>query len=1078
MQNIIELFSHDGLGPPLQGSYDPWLVALSVLVASLASLAALSVASRVGGATGWRSRWAWSGAGALSMGGGVWAMHFVGMLAFSLPCGVTYDVTGTLASMLPSIFASAVALRVVGIIDAIGIARKILAAVLIGAGIGSMHYAGMAAMQPDAIVRYSFGLFLLSVVVAVVLAFAALQVFAVLRRRLESEFCASCFAAPIMGLAIAGMHYTAMQASSFYPIDFVDDFGAGYSPTSSFALLVGGGSTLIGIIAVIASVAGRQWQLSNSLADEVARRQVLEKETEARRARLQAILDAVADAIVTIDRDGRILQWSAGAERIFGYLPDEIVGRCLTRLMPEPHRSSHPQYVDAFLNTGVAKIIGKGRELTGLRKDGSEFPLELTVSQVEDSDEVFFTGILRDITERKAAEAALVTAREEAEAANLAKSQFLATMSHEIRTPMNGVLGMASLLESTPLNSRQRRLLGNVSRSGMALLGIINNILDLAKIEAGKFELSPTVFHLREVIDDLCDLFAERCEQKGVELNCFVDEHLPLEIVGDPTRLRQILTNLVGNAVKFTEKGEILIDLSLQEERDDELTFVCKVKDTGIGIAPDDVGAVFKTFHQVDGSLTRSRGGTGLGLSITKVLVELMGGQISVTSESGVGSTFTFSATVGAVSPGRALVRPVIGQWNGMRLLLADRNPESARILQSYLESWGVVVTTADDLTVARSQFAGMISDHPENTAVVVDAKGYGDAAIAFADWCRTVDPRASVIALTSLDRYAVDDALAERDFAAILPKPVSASDLFNALAPMVTGAGARKRQGDDASAESARMFAGRVLIVEDNLVNQEVSIGMLENFGCAWDAAADGRQALQLAAEQHFDAILMDCEMPIMDGLEAARRIREIEAAGGTAARRVPIIALTAHALTEIRDECLAVGMDDFLTKPFSEQQLAQALARWMPPATMLAPEASRGGSAEVDDVQSPTNDADILDVETIRQLRNRDKLGMPSRFAKLVERFAEIGPELLDEIVSSAAEGDPERLWRAAHSLKSSSGALGALKLAERCAAIEAAARAGRIEEATELCDGLERDVAAVIDALRGVPALSPAA
>ena len=278
---------------------------------------------------------------------------------------------------------------------------------------------------------------------------------------------------------------------------------------------------------------------------------------------MQAIFDAVADAIVTIDKDGHIQQWSSGAQRIFGYAPEEVIGANLTILMPEPHRSRHAGYVGSFLKSRDPKIIGVGRELTAIRKDGLEFPIELTVSEVRSGEEAFFTGILRDITERKRVEAELIQARQQAEAANLAKSQFLATMSHEIRTPMNGVLGMANLLSSTALNDRQRRLVDNVSRSGQALLGIINDILDFAKIESGKFEFSSVPFEPRESIAEMAELFSERCSTKGLEFIYFVAEDVPAMLVGDPMRLRQILVNLVGNSVKFTERGEILVEVSL-----------------------------------------------------------------------------------------------------------------------------------------------------------------------------------------------------------------------------------------------------------------------------------------------------------------------------------------------------------------------------------------------------------------------------------------------------------------------------------------------------------------------------------
>ena len=525
-------------------------------------------------ATSWQSRWAWASAGAFSMGGGIWAMHFIGMLAFSLPCGVSYDPLGTLLSMIPGILASGVALQVISRVSTPGPTRLIIGAIFVGAGIGAMHYSGMAAMRPEAVLRYDPGTVAVSVIVAVVLAFISL---------------AGPFpAAPLFDVRHGGDRHRGVDSGAG-GVGHALHRDAGVAvlpdaqlrrpndvlPTTLLVLLITVITVLIAAIALVASIAGRQSELAAGLKDEVARRRALELEAEGGRARLQAIFDAVVDAIVTIDARGHIQQWSSGAQRIFGYAPDEVVGADLTILLPVPHRSRHDGYITSFLKTREAKIIGIGRELTAIRKDGTEFPIELAVSEVRNGDEVFFTSILRDITERKRAESELVRAREQAEAANLAKSQFLATMSHEIRTPMNGVLGMASLLATTSLNVRQRRLVENVSRSGQALLGIINDILDFAKIEAGKFDLSAVPFDPREAVAELTDLFSEPCAKKGLEFIYFVAEDVPAQLIGDPVRLRQILVNLVGNAVKFTDRGEILVEVSLlrneRRRRDAEL---------------------------------------------------------------------------------------------------------------------------------------------------------------------------------------------------------------------------------------------------------------------------------------------------------------------------------------------------------------------------------------------------------------------------------------------------------------------------------------------------------------------------
>ena len=616
-----------------------------------------------------------------------------------------------------------------------------------------------------------------------VLSFISLEVRFQLRRFLLNDTVATVAAAAILGLAVSGMHYTAMQASMFFPDATISLTGPGTSATLLVSLTTVI-SILIAAVALVASAAGYQSELAAGYKSEVARRRALEQEAEGGRARLQAIFDAVADAIVTIDRDGRIQQWSSGAQRIFGYAPEEIVGDDVTRLMPPSHRDHHAGHVRSFLTTRMAKIIGVGREMTAIRKDGSEFPIELTVSEVRDGDEVFFTGILRDITERERAKAELVRAREQAEAANRAKSQFLATMSHEIRTPMNGVLGMATLLASTELNDRQQRLLKNVTRSGQALLDIINDILDFAKIEAGKFELSSVPFDPREAIAELADLFSERCTRKGLEFVYFVSDDVPSELIGDPVRLRQILVNLVGNAVKFTERGEVVVEVSTRRNNADGVTLNFMVEDTGIGIGPEHCSRIFKSFHQIDGSMTRAQGGSGLGLSITRQLVGMMGGEISVKSELGRGSRFIFDASFGKSAAAveltthrtRHLAHPP-------RTLLVDGNAVSAHVILRYLANWKIDATLVSTVDQAEAACHSAAAARPFDVAIL-DVKGLGERSIEFGKTFRsgTRARRASVILLVGLDSYMADSRPELLNDATVLPKPVRPSELFNAL--------------------------------------------------------------------------------------------------------------------------------------------------------------------------------------------------------------------------------------------------------------------------------------------------------
>jgi PAS domain S-box-containing protein len=615
-------------------------------------------------------------------------------------------------------------------------------------------------------------------------------------------------------------------------------------------------------------------------------------------AQYRLLADTATDAIVTVDDNGRVLFANPAVERLFGYTPQEVVGEPLSMLAPERDRPRHEAVFDG-VRAGRYQVSVSAARVAGLRKDGREIALELSCGDGRVGHQRFFTGILRDVSDRHAAEQALIEAREQAIEGSRLKSEFLASMSHEIRTPMNGVTGMLELLLEEQLTEQQRKRVSVALSSAQALLTIINDILDLSKIEAGKLDLLPEWTDVRALVDDVVGLLRPLAAEKGLQVESSCGADVPARVLADGGRLRQVLLNLAGNAVKFTDDGRVAIGVTIVSATRERVRLQCSVADTGIGIPADQIPLVFDKFTQLEGAAARRANGTGLGLSICRKLIDLMGGTIQVSSQPGKGSRFWFDIEVPSVSQEQQRMAPPV--------------------------------------------------------------------------------------------------------------------------APQ-------------ASADVSRARGARVLLVEDNPVNRQFALAVLKSVGAVVTVAVDGSEAVHIASDAEHDLILMDCQMPVMDGYEATRRIR---ASGNT----TPVIALTANAMEGDRDRCAAAGMDDYLAKPIRPDTLRAAVA-----AKARRPVA-RSLEAEVG----------VDEAEITARIG-----GDPELLADISRLFVTHSPEMLDALRTAAAAGNGPGMASAAHALKGSIGNFTQGRPFELARALEKTAEAGELAAARAGIPELEREVA----------------
>jgi PAS domain S-box-containing protein len=779
---------------------------------------------------------------------------------------------------------------------------------------------------------------------------------------------------------------------------------------------------------------------------------------------LNTITDNLAEGILVEGENGHCTYLNPEAERLLGWTQDELSERDI-------HETIHRHYDERGLvvhsdECELRRRIRLGQSMRSetqhfVARDGRVFPVYLAAVPLVDDDEVSMLVVFQDISVRKEAETMMARAIQDSEEASRAKSAFLANMSHEIRTPMNGVIGMATLLLDSELNPDQREKALTVKRSAESLLGLINDILDFSKIEAGKLEFEEVVFDMEVLLTDFARTFAFRAEEKGLEFICPASSVEPSWFRGDPGRVRQVLTNLVGNAIKFTSAGEVAVYFRLLDVDGMRGRVRFDVRDTGVGIDLVNGPDLFDRFTQADGSTTRQYGGTGLGLAICRQLVEMMHGEIGVDSTPGHGSTFWFTLELEIAEVEQRRPRRV-EQLRDQRVLVVDDNATSRGLLDQMLESWGVPHTVVDAGADALLRLnAAARADDPYTLAVIdMQMPGMDGLELGAAIHHNRALAGLQTMLLTSQARQSDRGAMKASGVSAFLGKPVGPSDLYNALVQLAEVPGHQPRDLSHDTAEAVMRFEARVLVVEDNATNQAVATGMLEKLGVTVVCVNNGQQALERLGHGDFDLVFMDCQMPVMDGYEATRRIRD----GDSDVRdhAIPVVAMTANAMKGDREKCLAVGMDDYIAKPIDPSRLQNGLKKWLSAASRNQPDDE--GPVETAGSECPPGPTDtgsapieapVFDYAALSERLMADE----ALIHAVLNGFIEDMEEQIASLKSAVSQADASVCVALAHRIKGASANVSGLAMSHHARALELAGKAGRLVEVSQGIPRLER-------------------